>query len=115
MFHQRNFYAGLAAEESVALNYQRCGFRIIERRYKTRFGEVDLIAAHGNKIYFVEVKKSKSHDVAATRITSNQISRIRNAALTFVQTHPIYADAEMRFDAALVNDKGVIQVIPNAF
>ena len=43
--------------EDIATNYLlQKGFTIVQRNYKTRYGEIDIIAQSGNKIRFVEVK-----------------------------------------------------------
>lgn len=51
--------------ENVAARFLRDGgYRIIERNFKTRFGEVDIIARDGKTLVFVEVKtrKGSEHD-----------------------------------------------------
>ena len=68
MFHARNFHAGCMAETSVALKYMACGFSILEERYRTKEGEIDLVGEHDGKLYFIEVKKSKTHALAAGHI-----------------------------------------------
>ena len=43
--------------EDMASNYlEQKGFRIVKRNYRTRRGEIDIIAARGNELHFVEVK-----------------------------------------------------------
>lgn len=49
--------------ENVAARFLRdAGYRIIERNFRTRFGEVDIIARDGKTLVFVEVKTRKGSD-----------------------------------------------------
>lgn len=115
MSGQTSYLKGLAAEDIVARAYERCGFDVLERRWKTREGEVDIVARHKDKIYFVEVKSSRSFDQAALRITPRQQERIQNAALLYLAEKAKTVDVDCRFDAALVDGSGRVKVLPNAF
>ena len=47
--------------ESLAAKYlQKCGYSIIERNFRIRYGEIDLIARDGDTLVFVEVKTRKN-------------------------------------------------------
>jgi putative endonuclease len=48
------------AEENAARYLKKKGYRIIDRNYRTRFGEIDIIARYGEYLVFVEVKSGKS-------------------------------------------------------
>lgn len=109
-----SYHAGLSAEKAVAGKYAQCGFDIVAERFKTREGEIDLIAAHGDKLYFVEVKQSKTFARAADALRPAQIKRIQNASLTYLQKTGRALETDMRFDVALVDAQGFIKVIPNA-
>jgi putative endonuclease len=107
--------AGAAAEESVALDYDRRGRAVTHRRWRGRSGEIDLIAREGNDFVFVEVKKAKSFDDAVWRLGRRQMDRIIAAACEFLGTQPGGMLAPMRFDLALVNGQGQVRIIENAF
>ena len=52
------------AGEGVALRYlKKCGYRILERNYKNRIGELDIIAKKDNVVIFVEVKSQDIRDI----------------------------------------------------
>jgi hypothetical protein len=68
--HLRGALAELAAAALLMLK----GYRIIERRHRSRSGEIDLIATRGRRIAFVEVKLRASVDAAAASITGFQIA-----------------------------------------
>ena len=109
-----SYLKGHAAEDQVVIAYERNGFEIVERRWKTKEGEIDLVAKHKSKIYFIEVKSSSSFDKAVEQITPRQQERIQNAALQYLADKVGTLDVDCRFDAALVNDVGKIKVMPGA-
>ncbi|MGV6805862.1 MAG: YraN family protein [Ruegeria sp.] len=108
-------HAGQAAEIGVARDYESRGFTISHRRWRGSGGEIDLIARNDQWLVFVEVKKSSSFENAATRISRRQINRICASAAQFLAQEPNGQMTNVRFDAALVNASGAIQIIENAF
>ncbi|MEM6617781.1 MAG: YraN family protein [Pseudomonadota bacterium] len=109
-----NHSRGNMAEDQVVEAYRRCGFAIHSRRFRVREGEIDIVAQHGNKFYFVEVKSARSHDAAMGRITPYQQRRIYAAAERFLEKHSADGRAECRVDAALVDYSGRVKVVPGA-
>jgi putative endonuclease len=108
-------YGGHAAEEIVAADYQRRGRDVAHRRWRGQGGEIDLIAREGDRLVFVEVKKSSSFGAAALRLGRRQMDRICAAALEFRAGEPDGLMTEIRFDLALVDGRGALQIIENAF
>ena len=47
---------GRLGEQLAAEHFERLGWRIVERNYQTRFGELDLVAVDGDTLVFAEVK-----------------------------------------------------------
>lgn len=109
------FTAGRLAEENVAMRYQRDGYQLLASRWRSQFGEIDLIFRQGALLVFVEVKSARCHDAAAARLSRRQMDRICNAACDYVAGLTQGLMAEMRFDAALVDSLGMIQILENAF
>jgi len=107
--------SGHAAEGVVAERYADRGCEILERCWRSAAGEVDLILRDGEAIVFVEVKKSGTHDIAAQRISRRQMDRICQAALLYTDRLPSGSLTELRFDAALVDASGRVEIIENAF
>lgn len=114
MNHGRNHLAGLAAEDGVLRDYAAKGYRLMERRYRGRGGEIDLVLSRGDDVIFVEVKKSRSFDAARARLGERQILRIFSAAAEFLGGQPKGQLTETRFDLALVNAHGEIAIMENA-
>ena len=109
------FYAGCAAEERVAIDYQRRGYRLAHQRWRGAGGEVDLILRDGDGLIFVEVKQSGSLSRAASMLSQRQMQRIYTAAEEFLATEPFGSLTEVRFDVALMDRQGEVQIIENAF
>ena len=112
---KRNYRSGLAAEDSVAHAYQRNGNPIAARRWRGSRGEIDIVARDGDGLVFIEVKKARDFARAAQRVTRAQMRRIYGAASEFLAGEPKGQLTPVRFDVALVNDAGQMQVIENAF
>ncbi len=110
-----SYHAGQAAELMVASDYERRGYSIVQRRWRGAGGEIDLIARHSDGIVFIEVKKSTSFDKAAARINRRQMDRICASAARFLDSEPGGQLTNVRFDAALVDASGAVQIIENAF
>ena len=110
-----SYHAGLCAEEGVAASYLRAGLDLVARRWRGAGGEIDLILRDGGMLVFVEVKKSRDFSRALARITERQANRIFAAAGEFLAGEPTAMNTETRFDVALVDSMGRIQLIENAF
>jgi len=110
-----SYRAGLAAEDQVAQLYTRSGRRIAERRWRGISGEIDLIARDGAGVIFIEVKKSTTHAMAAEHLSARQMRRIYDAAAEYLGGEPLGQLTEARFDVALVDATGQIEVLENAF
>jgi len=107
--------AGTAAEDSVARHYAAGGFGISDRRWRGVSGEIDLVTRQGDGLVFVEVKRSRSFAEAAERVTQRQIARIVAAASEYLAQMPLGQATPVRFDVALVNGTGEVEVLENAF
>src|ERR1700753_3095810 len=96
------FRTGLSAEARAAAFLMAKGYRILARRFRTPYGEIDLIARRRNLLVFIEVKARASLDDAAYAVTSRQQRRIIDAAQGWLMAHPEHAEFELRFDAVLI-------------
>jgi putative endonuclease len=96
------FRAGLSAEARAAAFLMAKGYRILAKRYRTPYGEIDIVARKRNLIAFVEVKARANLDDAAYAVTPRQQARIIDAAQAWLMAHPEHAEYELRFDAMLI-------------
>ena len=99
----------------MAAHYRAAGCTIISCRWRGAAGEVNLIIRDGDTMVFVEVKAAATHADAAARLTRRQMNRIRLAACEFCGRLPTGQETPMRFDAALVDRLGRIEIMPDAF
>ena len=110
-----SYRAGLAAEDAVARHYSDRGRVLAASRWRGASGEIDLIMREGAAVVFIEVKKAATHAEAALRLTSRQMGRIYASASEFLAGEPSGQNTESRFDVALVDGYGRIEVLENAF
>jgi len=109
---------GLFAEYYAALFLFLKGYRVLVMRYKTKVGEVDIIARRKNTIVFIEVKYRKDRLIGGDAISPKSQSRIRRAAEYYMmknQNESNIIDCELRMDAMIVTHKLFIHHIKNAF
>lgn len=112
---QMAFQAGLAAENRIAQDYERRGFAVARRRWRGKGGEIDLILRDGTGLIFVEVKQSRSLQRAAESLSARQMQRIAVSAAEYLDGEPNGSLIDVRFDVALVDGQGDMQIIENAF
>lgn len=108
-------HSGLVAEGAVASRYLAAGRTIAARRWRGSGGEIDLIARDGAGLIFIEVKKSRSFERAAARVSRRQMERIYASASEYLAGEPGGQDTDVRFDVALVDQCGRIEILENAF
>lgn len=99
---QKAFFRGHSAERLAALVLLLKGYRIVARRYRTRLGEIDLIARRGNLVLIVEVKARTSVEAAHLAVTPMAMQRIEAAADLWLQRQPDHAQLSLRFDLIAV-------------
>jgi putative endonuclease len=107
---------GARAEALAATHLARHGLRVIERNFRVRGGEIDLICRDGTTLVFVEVRLRRNDNFggAAASITTTKRRRLVQAARHYLLRQP---DALCRFDCVLMtalNDAG-IEWMKNAF
>jgi putative endonuclease len=107
--------------ESLACQYlTRQGYRVIARNYRTKLGEIDIVAEAQGTLVFVEVKTRRGHQCghpfeAVTVAKSRQISKV---ALEYL-AETGREGQEARFDVVAISFAGeaepVIELVKNAF
>ncbi|MEZ5816075.1 MAG: YraN family protein [Hyphomicrobiaceae bacterium] len=93
---------GLGAELVACVLLSAKGYRILARRHRTPFGEVDIIAARGRRLAFVEVKRRLTLEAAQAALTPHQAGRIARAADYWLDRNPRFRDHEIGLDAVLI-------------
>lgn len=104
---------------ALALLKER-GYRILERNFRTRLGEIDIIASHNNTICFVEVKtrKSLARGVPQESIVPAKRHKLAQVALCYLKKKKLFSQ-KARFDVVAItrSSEGEVQsrLIPDAF
>jgi len=91
---------GEAAAEGLL---RRAGMKILERRFRVRFGEIDLIAEQGGQLIFVEVKtrRGSGYGRPAAAVTGIKRERMARVALAYLQRRS-WLGRPCRFDVVEV-------------
>jgi putative endonuclease len=103
---------GVEAETRVCAWLLAHQFHILHRRYKTKAGEIDIIAVKQEMLVFCEVKARKTLDEAAFSLSQRQILRLTATAEIFLAENPQFTHC--RFDVFLIAQNGAIRHIENA-
>ena len=109
------YHAGLSAEDRIADDYERRVYPVAQRRWRGKGGEINLIAQDGDGLVFIEVKQSRDFDQAALHLSPRQMTRLYAIGEEYLGQMPKGSLTEVRFDVALVNGRGEVHVIENAF
>jgi putative endonuclease len=110
---------GNYGEQVVSAHLQRLGYQVLHHNFRTKQGEIDIIARDGNIIVFVEVKTRMAEYFALSQLVplSKQCKIIR-AAKQYLLAHNLTGNLIYRFDIAIVIGQGTdtqIRYIANAF
>ena len=107
------FETGLWGEHRAAAYLKRQGMRILEKRYRTPHGEIDLIAQDRDTLVFVEVKARPNGNEGDGLLAVNAKKRghLRYAAQVYLRSHPW---EQVRFDVIEISGAG-LQHIKHAF
>jgi putative endonuclease len=102
--------------ETLAVWYLRFkGYRLLARRFKSPFGEIDLIMRHGDTTVFIEVKARATVDQGVVSVTDYQSHRISEAASFYTGQDNRAAIGFQRFDIVVVPSYLWPTHIKNAF
>lgn len=107
--------------ENLALQHvQQRGLTLIERNYRCRAGELDLIMRDGETLVFIEVKYRGRSDFGngVSQVDFRKQQKLRRAALAFLGHNPSLAQLICRFDVIGVDSVGgspVLSWVQNAF
>ena len=93
---------GHGAERLAALALRLKGYRIVARRYRTKLGEVDLIARKGDLVAFIEVKARRGQQAALDAVSPAAQSRIRAASEMWLSRQRDAARISLRYDIVAV-------------
>lgn len=109
---------GKEGEDRAAQILMKRGYKILERNYRTRSGEIDLIALHEGTVVFVEVKTRTSDAYGAPELAVNprKQQRMVKAALGYIKYKKLH-QVPCRFDVVAISAAAghEVELIQNAF
>jgi putative endonuclease len=109
---------GREGEDRAAKFLAKRGYRILERNYRTRSGEIDLIALDRGVVVFVEVKTRTSNAFGAPElaVTPQKQRRMLKAALGYMKYRKLH-QVPCRFDVVAISGAAgpEVELIQNAF
>lgn len=94
---------GAAGEAAVAEWYRAAGYDVLDRNWRCRDGELDLVLGRGGVIVFCEVKtrRSDAFGEPIEAVTRTKQRRLRGLAVRWLAEHSVHG-SELRFDVAAV-------------
>jgi putative endonuclease len=109
---------GAQGEAEAAAFLEAKGWTVLARNFRTRSGEIDLVARRGEEVVFVEVKSWRSvpREELGRSIGPRKQARIARAARQFLSRRPDLAGARLRFDVIFLGgEEGRVEHITGAF
>jgi putative endonuclease len=118
MTHARQDF-GLLGEDLACATLAARGYTVFARRYRTRAGELDIIARHGDYLVFIEVKarQTGSYGDPEEAVTMQKQQRMVWMAIDYLTRNGL-REVACRFDVVAINtetDPPSITVIEDAF
>lgn len=115
----QNISLGLKGEEFAVDFLKRKGFKILERNFRTSFGQIDIIAKENNQICFIEVKTRKNLNFGLPQeaVSITKQKRIAKLALAYLKEKG-FLNRKVRFDVVSIlwnKTNPVIELIRDAF
>jgi len=103
--HNRRIETGRSGEEQVARELRGLGWSILARNWRTRRGEIDIIAVDGDTVVFIEVKTWPHGEASDLDRVIGPVKRKRmtETAKCFLDTHRQYSGMYVRFDVILAS------------
>ncbi len=108
---------GAAAETRALRHLEARGLRLIERNWRTRGGELDLVLRDRDTLVIAEVR-ARSHagfGGAAASVDARKRARLVHAARAYLAAHPQYQSLPVRFDVVAIEAGGHMDWIRAAF
>ncbi len=99
---------GADAEDAAAEYLLALGYTIVTRRFKSRRGEIDIIAYDGETLVFVEVKSTRDPRTnPVEQVDNKKVAHFSDAAVEYTQKAGV-PDAVCRYDIVAVTPKGIV-------
>lgn len=115
----RRQLVGIQGENRAVAELEQRGYEVVARRYRTRHGEIDIVARDGETIVFVEVKAKESREfgTAAEAVTLRKQRRVISMAVDYLARNRL-TSSPCRFDVVAIDgvgDEAKVTYYPSAF
>jgi putative endonuclease len=99
---------GRRGEAAAAAALEHNGYRILEKNFKCRHGEVDIIAVRDDSVAFVEVKSWEHMPFTELDrvFDGRRRARLRRASQAYLQRYPVLSTFRRRYDVVFITDGG---------
>ncbi len=110
---------GRRGEDEAALFLESKGYKVLERNYRCRYGEIDIVARDGKTVVFVEVK-TRGSDRFGAPVDSVDARKQKKILLTsqfYIESNRLF-DSDLRFDVVGIEMNGgkiAFELVKNAF
>ncbi|NJO33437.1 MAG: YraN family protein [Rhodospirillales bacterium] len=108
------YHRGRLSELVAAAVLMAKGYRILGRRVRTPYGEIDLIGVRRRRLAFVEVKRRATQLEAQSAVSARQAGRIARAAEFWISRNVRYRDHDRGLDAIFVMPGRLPLHVPDA-
>ena len=113
---QKSYFLGLMAEYYVIFLFFFKGYKLLKHRYKTKFGEIDLIFRKNKSIIAVEVKARKNKNISIGEVVyQKQFYRIMNSLKIFLNKNEMYSNFDVMIDVVLIKNIFKVKHIKNTW
>ena len=108
---------GIKAEDFAQQYLEQQGLALVERNFRCRLGEIDLIMRENNTLVFVEVRYRRNRDFGGPiiSVSPRKQHKLRATAKIYLQNNPLAAKATVRFDVlGILGTEHTVEWIKNA-
>ncbi len=106
-------YVGIRGEDIACKYLQENGFQVLERNYKTRYAEMDIVASKDDELVFVEVRTKTDERFGSPEetIKKDKTRRLKRGAAGYAQSKNYEEQYRIDLVCIVLNDKGEIERI----
>ena len=103
---------GLAGEAAAVFFLEEKGIKILEKNFRSRTGEVDIIALEGETVVFIEVKTWSAYGIEALEqaLDNKKRHKIIETSKYFLSLHREYRYMAIRFDVVFISPEEIIHL-----
>ncbi|CAG1065148.1 hypothetical protein BAC1_00726 [uncultured bacterium] len=110
---------GRRGEDEAALFLESKGYKVVERNYRCRYGEIDIVARDGKTVVFVEVKTrgSDRFGCPTASVDARKQKKILLTSQFYIESNRLF-DTDLRFDVVGIEMSGgklAFELVKNAF